>query len=165
MLARSQHSWLPLFAAIPTIALWNVALAEQTPGIFQDARSLPVSNDLELLKKRNREYRVAIRATHFTSAVERVRRHDEDIRQSGATDLSTVLRRIPGLEVMQMTGADFNVSARGDNQPFANKMLIMVDGRSIYLDAGKRVLETVPVTLPEIKRIEVLKARIRHVWI
>jgi outer membrane receptor for ferrienterochelin and colicin len=38
---------------------------------------------------------------------------DEDIRHSGATDLPTVLRRVPGLEVMQVTGADFNVSMRG----------------------------------------------------
>jgi len=37
---------------------------------------------------------------------------EEDIRQSGAPDLPTVLRRIPGLEVMQVTGADFNVSIR-----------------------------------------------------
>jgi iron complex outermembrane receptor protein len=37
---------------------------------------------------------------------------DEDIRQSGATDIPTILRRIPGIEVMQTTGADFNVSAR-----------------------------------------------------
>src|SRR5215208_1536350 len=41
---------------------------------------------------------------------------DEDIRNSGAIDIPTVLRRIPGLEVMQTTGADFNVSVRGDNQ-------------------------------------------------
>ena len=56
-----------------------------------------------------------------------------------------------------MTGADFNVGARGDNQPFANKMLVMVDGRSIYLDAGNVFWKSLPITLPEIKRIEVLK--------
>jgi iron complex outermembrane receptor protein len=83
---------------------------------------------------------------------------DEDIRYSGATDLPTVLRRVPGLEVMQMNGADFNVSARGNNQPFANKMLVLVDGRSIYNDVqGSVYWKSLPVTLPEIKRIEVLK--------
>jgi len=83
---------------------------------------------------------------------------DEDIRMSGATDLPTILRRIPGLEVMQMSGAEFNVSTRGDNQPLANKMLVMVDGRSIYLDAqGLMYWKLLPITLPEIKRIEVLK--------
>ena len=83
---------------------------------------------------------------------------DEDIRQSGAPDLPTVLRRVPGIEVMQTTGAEFNVSARGDNQLVANKMLVMVDGRSIFVDAHAQVYwKAIPVTLPEIKRIEVLK--------
>ncbi len=83
---------------------------------------------------------------------------DEDIRHSGATDLPTVLRRVPGMEVMQMTGADFNVSVRGDNQPRANKLLVLVDGRSIYLDMqGEVFWKALPITLPEIKRIEVLK--------
>ena len=83
---------------------------------------------------------------------------DEDIRQSGATDIPTLLRRIPGMEVMQTTGADFNVSVRGDNQLSANKLLVMVDGRSIYVDfQGQVYWKAIPVTLPEIKRIEVLK--------
>ena len=83
---------------------------------------------------------------------------DEDIRHSGATDIPTVLRRIPGMEVMQVTGADFNVSVRGDNQLNANKLLVMVDGRSIFVDVQAQVYwKAIPVTLPEIKRIEVLK--------
>lgn len=83
---------------------------------------------------------------------------DEDIRQSGSPDLPTVLRRIPGLEVMQVTGADFNVSMRGDNQLVSNKLLVMVDGRSIYVDVqGSVYWKAIPVTLPEIKRIEVQK--------
>ena len=83
---------------------------------------------------------------------------DEDIRTSGAKDLPTILRRIPGIEVMQTTGADFNVSVRGDNQLRENKLLVMVDGRSIYLDVQGEVLwRMIPITLPEIKRIEVLK--------
>jgi outer membrane cobalamin receptor len=83
---------------------------------------------------------------------------DEDIRQSGASDLPTVFRRIPGLEVMQVTGADFNVSVRGDNQLDSNKLLVMVDGRSIYVDVqGSVFWKAIPITLPEIKRIEVQK--------
>ena len=84
---------------------------------------------------------------------------DEDIQQSGATDLPTVLRNVPGMEVMQMSGAEFNVSFRGNNQVGANKVLVLVDGRSAYADiqgslAGWRIFQ---ITLPEIKRIEVLK--------
>ncbi len=83
---------------------------------------------------------------------------DEDIRNSGATDIPTLLRQIPGMEVMQMNAVDFNVSVRGNNQLAANKLLVLVDGRSIYVDqAGIVFWKQLPIVLAEIKRIEVLK--------
>ncbi len=89
----------------------------------------------------------------------------EDIRQSGAPDVPTILRRIPGLEVMQVTGADFNVSVRGNNQLFANKMLVLVDGRSVYIDVqGFIFWKGLPVTLPEIKQIEVIKGPVAALY-
>ncbi len=59
---------------------------------------------------------------------------DEDIRNSGATDIPTMLRQVSGIEVMQTNAVNFNVSVRGNNQLAANKLLVLVDGRSIYLD-------------------------------
>ncbi len=89
----------------------------------------------------------------------------DDIRQSGAPDVPTILRRIPGLEVMQVTGADFNVSVRGNNQLFANKMLVLVDGRSVYIDVQGFVFwKGLPVTLPEIKQIEVIKGPVAALY-
>ena len=82
----------------------------------------------------------------------------EDIRHSGATDIPTLLRRVPGMEVMQTTGAEYNVSVRGNNQIGSNKFLVQVDGRSVYLDAAGRVnWRLLPVAISEITRIEVLK--------
>ncbi len=89
----------------------------------------------------------------------------EDIRQSGATDIPTILRRVPGMEVMQTNGSEFNVSVRGNNQLFANKLLVLVDGRSIYEDGQALVYwKLIPVTLPEIQRIEVLKGPVSAVY-
>ncbi len=83
---------------------------------------------------------------------------DEDIRTSGATDVPTLLRRVPGVEVMQTNAADFNVSVRGNNQLVSNKLLVLIDGRSVYIDqAGLTLWKLLPVTLTAIKRIEVLK--------
>ena len=119
----------------------------------------PVIDELQLIKE---EETVSI-ASRYEQPISQAPSNvyvitDEDIRHSGATDIPTLLRRVPGLEVMQTTGADFNVSARGNNQLAANKMLVMVDGRSIYIDAAGIVYwKLLPVTLPEIKRIEVLK--------
>lgn len=58
---------------------------------------------------------------------------------------------------MQTNAVDFNVSVRGNNQLLAHKLLVLVDGRSIYIDQSGQVLwKFLPVTLTEIKRIEVL---------
>jgi iron complex outermembrane recepter protein len=81
-----------------------------------------------------------------------------DIQQSGATDLPTLLRRVPGLSVIEMSGGDFNVAMRGNNQQRANRVLLLIDGRSSYVDTqGLVPWKTLPVSLLEIKQIEVLK--------
>ena len=139
-------------------SLISFLLVINTASRIASGKDLPRSEEMEFL----REETVSIAARHeqpISQAPSIVYvLTDEDIRHSGATDLPTVLRRIPGMEVMQTTGADFNVSVRGDNQLQANKLLVMVDGRSVYLDAqGVVFWKAIPVTLPEIKRIEVLK--------
>jgi iron complex outermembrane receptor protein len=82
----------------------------------------------------------------------------EDIEQSGASDLPTLLRLIPGMSVIERTGGQFNVSVRGNNQELANKMLLLIDGRSAYIDTqGVSPWKDFPVALQEIQRVEVLK--------
>ena len=117
-----------------------------------------VKEDLDFLK----EETVSIAALHeqpISKAPSNVYvLTEEDIRHSGAIDIPTLLRSIPGMEVMQTTGADFNVSMRGNNQLLANKLLVQVDGRSMTI--GNQAVvnwKLIPVSLLEIKRIEVLK--------
>ena len=149
-----------MLATLLTVGLASMAQAE--PPAPVDAEAQPeaaLTQELELIKE---EESVSI-ASRYDQPISQAPGNvyvitDDDIRQSGATDLPTVLRRIPGIEVMQVTGADFNVSVRGDNQLTANKLLVMVDGRSIYVDTqGQVYWKAIPVTLPEIKRIEVLR--------
>jgi iron complex outermembrane receptor protein len=146
------------------LSILTIVCVAQTPAIGYTEELSTQSDqalipELELIKE---EETVSI-ASRYEQPISQAASNvyvitDEDIRQSGATDLPTVLRRIPGMEVMQMSGADFNVSVRGDNQLTANKLLVMVDGRSIYVDSQGLVFwKAIPVTLPEIKRIEVLK--------
>jgi iron complex outermembrane receptor protein len=130
----------------------------QAPQSSAEPEHPPIS-ELELLKE---EESVSISARYEQPISEAASNvyviTDDDIRHSGAIDLPTILRRIPGIEVIQMTGADFDVSARGDNQARANKMLVLIDGRSFYLDVQGEVLwKMLPISLPEIRRIEVLK--------
>jgi len=156
-LARIGH---PMLATLLTVGLTSIAHAEAPLQETMEPRiEAGLTQELEFIKE---EETVSI-ASRYEQPISEAPSNvyvltDEDIRQSGATDLPTVLRRIPGIEVMQDTGANFNVSARGDNQLLANKMLVLVDGRSIFVDAQAVVYwKTIPVTLPEIKRIEVLR--------
>lgn len=164
MATRRITSRLPYFAlslcgGLVSLCCAVSTQAHDTPSPVAMAEEAPASEELELLKE---EETVSI-ATRHEQPISQAPSNvyvitDEDIRHSGATDIPTILRRVPGLDVMQVTGADFNVSARGDNQLFANKILVMVDGRSIYIDGQGLVFwKSLPITLPEIKRIEVLK--------
>ena len=149
-----------MLAALLTVGLAAPVHAETHPeAVSPPAVEAPLVEELELLKE---EESVSI-ASRYDQPISQAPSNvyvitDEDIRQSGALDIPTLLRRIPGMEVMQMNGADFNVSVRGDYRPNGNKLLVMVDGRSIYIDfQGQVIWKLLPVTLPEIKRIEVLK--------
>ncbi len=161
-LAKQGH---PLLASLLTVSLAASPPLDVPAAELPEASAQGIAEELQFLK----EETVSIAVRHEQPISEAPSNvyviTDEDIRHSGATDIPTLLRRVPGIEVMQTTGADFNVSARGDNQLQANKMLVMVDGRSIYIDAAGIVFwKLLPVTLPEIKRIEVLKGPASSVY-
>jgi len=81
----------------------------------------------------------------------------EDIRRSGATNLPDVLRMAPGLDVAQVNGNVWAVSSRGFNKPFANKMLLLIDGRTVYSPAFSGVFwDAQDMLLADIERIEVI---------
>jgi iron complex outermembrane receptor protein len=82
----------------------------------------------------------------------------EDIRLSGATSLVELLRRVPGADVMELGVGSANLSLRGFNQRIANKVLVLVDGRSEYQDfLGMTLWSSLPIELEEIDRIEVIR--------
>jgi iron complex outermembrane receptor protein len=82
----------------------------------------------------------------------------EDIRLSGASHLGDLLRRVAGVDVMSPRSGQTEVSIRGFNQEFSNKILVLVDGRSIYLDfVGTTFWWALPITLEEVERIEIIR--------
>lgn len=95
--------------------------------------------------------------------------HDEILR-SGATSLPEALRLAPNLEVTQVSASDYVVSARGFNgapqaQNFSNKMLILIDGRSVYSPLFSGVyLDAATVLLRDVDRIEVISGPGAALW-
>src|SRR5258706_13160790 len=81
----------------------------------------------------------------------------EDIKRSGATSIAEVLRLAPNLQVARIDASQYAISARGFNSSTANKLLVLLDGRSLYTPLFSGVFWDVQDTLLEdIERIEVV---------
>lgn len=81
----------------------------------------------------------------------------EDILRAGATQLPHALRQAPNLQVAQSDGRNWAITARGSNNTTANKLLVMVDGRTVYTPLFAGVFwDSQGVYLPDVDRIEVV---------
>lgn len=82
----------------------------------------------------------------------------DDIRRSGATDLPTIISRVAGVDVLNFSAGHTDVNVRGYNQSSSPRLLVLVNGRQVYLDHyGVTLWRNIPVQLQEIRQIEVVK--------
>ena len=89
----------------------------------------------------------------------------EDIRRSGAVNLPEVLRMAPGIQVARSDPGDFAVTCRGFLGEYANKLLVLIDGRSIYSPLVSGVMwQDRDMLLENIERIEVIRGPGATLW-
>ena len=89
----------------------------------------------------------------------------DDIRRSGATSIPEALRLAPGVQVARIDSNKWAVSIRGFNGRFANKLLVLVDGRSVYTQLFSGVFwESQDTVLEDIERIEVIRGPGAALW-
>jgi iron complex outermembrane receptor protein len=89
----------------------------------------------------------------------------EDIRRSGLTSIPEVLRMVPGLTVAQVDANTWAITARGFNEVLADKMLVLMDGRTVYDPLSSGVYWDVQDTiLEDIERIEVIRGPGATLW-
>lgn len=89
----------------------------------------------------------------------------EDIRRSGMTRIPELLRMAPGVHVARIDANKWAVSARGFNGRYANKLLVLMDGRSLYTPLYSGVYWDVQDTvLEDIERIEVIRGPGATLW-
>jgi len=90
---------------------------------------------------------------------------NEDIKRSGATSIPDALRLAPGLDVARIDANKWAVSARGFNGRWANKLLVLIDGRSAYTRSFAGVYwENQDVMMEDIDRIEVIRGPGATLW-
>jgi iron complex outermembrane recepter protein len=89
----------------------------------------------------------------------------EDIRRSGAMNIPDLLRMAPGVDVAQINSNTWAITTRGFNGRFANELLVLVDGRSVYTPTfGGVFWDTLDFPLEDIDRIEVIRGPGGSIW-
>jgi iron complex outermembrane receptor protein len=89
----------------------------------------------------------------------------QEIRASGATSLPEILRLAPNLNVARADAVQYAISSRGFNNVLANKMLVLIDGRTVYTPLFSGVFwEAQDVLLEDIDRIEVISGPGGTLW-
>jgi iron complex outermembrane recepter protein len=89
----------------------------------------------------------------------------DDIRRSGATSLPEALRLAPNLQVARVDARQYAISARGFNSTIANKLLVLIDGRTVYTPLFSGVFwDAHDVYLDDVERIEVISGPGGTLW-
>ena len=89
----------------------------------------------------------------------------EDIRRSGVTDVAELLRMVPGVQVAQINSNVWAVGARGFSAEYSNKLLVLVDGRTVYDPTFSGVYWRLQnLVLEDIDRIEVIRGPGATMW-
>ena len=90
---------------------------------------------------------------------------NEDIKRSGVTTIPEALRMVPGIDVAHIDGNKWAISSRGFNDRFSNKLLVLIDGRSVYTPFFSGVNWDIQDTLLEdVERIEVIRGSGASLW-
>ena len=88
-----------------------------------------------------------------------------DIRRSGMTSVPELLRLVPGVQVAQINANKWAVSIRGFNGLYSNKLLVLIDGRTVYNRLFAGVLwHALDLLIEDIDRIEVIRGPGAAVW-
>jgi iron complex outermembrane recepter protein len=89
----------------------------------------------------------------------------DDIQRNGFTSIPDALRIVPGMDVAQINASQWAVSSRGFNSQFADELLVLVDGRSVYTPAFSGVYwELQDLMMEDLDRIEIIRGPGAALW-
>lgn len=167
-----RHSRVYLFTlALLTGFLTLAAHADETPVACPAACSSPMSDDhfaqMSIQELVDLEVTSASRKSEKLSDVASAIfvLTNDDIRRSGARTIPDALRLVPGVNVGQLDGNQWAVSIRGFNEVFSDKLLVLIDGRSVYTPEFSGVIwPEHDIPLEDIERIEVIRGPGATLW-
>jgi iron complex outermembrane receptor protein len=150
-------------ACITTVSAPNFSVAGEAAPIFTPQELMGLSledlSNLQITSVSRREQSIsdAPASIYVITA--------DDIRRSGATSLPEVLRLAPNLQVARIDSVQYAISARGFNNSIGNKLLVLLDGRTIYTPLFSGVFwEMEDAFLQDIERVEVISGPGATLW-
>lgn len=147
----------PIIVALIFGSLCSLAPAQTADDLTQ--LSLENLMNVEVTSVSRKEQRLADTAAAIFVITQ------DDIRHSQANNIPDLLRMVPGVQVAQINANTWAISIRGFNQQFSNKLLVLVDGRSVYLPTFSGVLwDVLDLPLENIERIEVIRGPGASTW-
>jgi iron complex outermembrane receptor protein len=145
--------FLAVCLTAPTPAQTSRSVPDVTAMSMEDLMNLQVTS----VSKRTQKVADAAAAIFVIT--------QEDIRRSGATSIPEALRLAPGLEVARIDQNKWAIGSRGFNGRFDNKLLVLIDGRSVYTPLFSGVYWNVQdVMLEDVDRIEVIRGPGATLW-
>ncbi len=143
------------------IAVFIPAACAASPRLAQDLADLTLEQlaNIEVTSVSRRPERLADAAASVFVIT------GDDIRRTGVTSLPEALRLAPNLQVARADNAQYSITARGFNSTLANKMLVLIDGRTVYSPLFSGVFwEAQDVMLEDVERIEVISGPGGTLW-
>src|SRR6266576_6417839 len=145
--------FLAVVVAATTVAQTSRSVPDVTAMSMEDLMNMQVTS----VSKRTQKVADAAAAIFVIT--------QEDIRRSGATSIPEALRLAPGLEVARIDQNKWAIGSRGFNGRFDNKLLVLIDGRSVYTPLFSGVYWNVQdVMLEDVDRIEVIRGPGATLW-
>ncbi|HEY2781147.1 MAG TPA: TonB-dependent receptor [Steroidobacteraceae bacterium] len=160
MSGNIRRNWLVGAVAL-CAGIGPVAAADSDGPSIGDLKQLNVEDLMNL--QVTSVARHAEKLIEAASAIEVITQ--EDIRRSGATSIPEALRLADNLQVAQKNSHDWAISARGFNTNLGNKLLVMIDGRTVYTPLYSGVFwDAQDYLLEDIDRIEVISGPGGALW-
>jgi len=150
-------------AAIGLAPAFDAAAAAATPGSPPDAAGLldlPIADLMDI--KVTSVAKKAPRLGYAAAAIYVITQ--EDIRRSGMNSIPDLLRMVPGLDVAQVNSHLWSVASRGFAGVTSSKLLVLVDGRSVYSLIAGVLWDEQAMPLQNIERIEIIRGPGATIW-
>jgi iron complex outermembrane receptor protein len=159
MFVRLAAVGLVLAVAAPSHAQTASQPPQQTNPDDQNANQTPIYEE-QVVVTASRTEEQLVNAPAAVSVVT-----SETIQNSPATNIGELLRAVPGVNVVQVSARDVNITSRGATSTLSTSQLALVDGRSVYLDFfGMVMWDLVPKSPDEVRQIEVIRGPASAVW-